>query len=92
MFLVLATLTVYWQVRNHEFVNFDDDRYVTENSHVQNGVTRENFIWTFTATDTANWHPLTWFSHMLDCQLYGLNPAGHHLTNVLLHSASTVLL
>ncbi|NIQ87873.1 MAG: hypothetical protein GWN93_01765, partial [Deltaproteobacteria bacterium] len=59
---------------------------------VHKGLTRESFIWAFTTTDEANWHPLTWLSHMVDCQLYGLNPAGHHLTNVLLHSASTVLL
>ena len=92
MFLVLATLTVYWQAGSYEFVNFDDDAYVTENHHVHKGLTRESFIWAFTATDEANWHPLTWLSHMLDFELYGLNPAGHHLTNVLLHSASTVLL
>ena len=92
MFLVLATLTVYWQAGSYEFVNIDDDTYVTENHQVHRGLTRENFIWAFTATDTANWHPLTWLSHMLDYQLYGLNPAGHHLTNVLLHSASTVVL
>jgi Flp pilus assembly protein TadD len=92
MFLVLATLTVYWQAGSYEFVNFDDDTYVTENHQVHKGLNRESFIWAFTATDEANWHPLTWLSHMLDIELYGLNPAGHHLTNVFLHSASTVLL
>jgi Flp pilus assembly protein TadD len=92
LFLVIATVAVYWQVRNHEFVNFDDDRYVTENSHVQDGVTRESIIWAFTATDVANWHPLTWLSHMLDYQLYGMNPKGHHLTNVFFHLANTIFL
>jgi hypothetical protein len=90
--LVIATVVVYWQVRNHEFVNFDDDRYVTENTHVQAGLSRESVIWAFTATDVSNWHPLTWLSHMLDYQLYGMNPKGHHLTNVFFHLASTVLL
>lgn len=92
LFLVIATVAVYWQVRNHGFVNFDDDRYVTENPHVQAGLTRESIIWAFTATDVSNWHPLTWLSHMLDCQIYGLSPKGHHLTNVLFHLANTVLL
>jgi hypothetical protein len=92
LFLVIATVAVYWQVRNHEFVNFDDDGYVTENSYVQDGLTRESIIWAFTATDVANWHPLTWLSHMLDCHFYGVNPKGHHLTNVLFHLANTVLL
>jgi Flp pilus assembly protein TadD len=92
LFLVIATVAVYWQVRNHDFVNFDDDRYVTENSHVQAGLSRENIVWAFTTTDSSNWHPLTWLSHMLDCQLYGVSPKGHHLTNVLFHLVSTVLL
>jgi tetratricopeptide (TPR) repeat protein len=92
LFLIVATLTVYWQVRNHDFVNYDDDKYVTKNPHVQAGVSREGIIWAFTTTHASNWHPLTWLSHMLDCQLYGLNPEGHHLTNLLLHIANTLLL
>jgi Flp pilus assembly protein TadD len=92
MFLVLATLTVYWQAGSYEFVNFDDDTYVTENHHLHKGLTRESFIWAFTATDEANWHPLTWLSHMLDFELYGLNPTGHHLTSVFFHLANTLLL
>ena len=90
--LITVTLAVFWQVSNHEFVNFDDTQYVTENQYVQAGFTWKNLAWAFTTNHAGNWHPLTWLSHMLDCQLYGLNPAGHHLTNVLLHSASTVLL
>jgi Flp pilus assembly protein TadD len=92
LLLITVTLAVFWQVSNYEFVNFDDDDYVSENPHVQSVLSRQAIIWTFTATDTANWHPLTWISLMLDYQLYGLNPAGYHLTNLLLHSANTILL
>ncbi len=94
LFLVLTTLAVYWQVGDHEFVNFDDDLYVTENYHVQRGLTLENINWAFSFTDKEKtyWHPLTWLSHMLDCQLYGLSPGMHHLTNLVLHIVSTLLL
>ena len=92
LLLVLTTVTVFWQVRNHEFINLDDSKYVTENRHVQNGLTLDSMIWAFTTTQVANWHPLTWLSHMLDCQLYGLHPKGHHLTNVFLHLLNTLLL
>ena len=90
--LIAAVLLVYWQVRNHEFINYDDNVYVTDNPQVQKGLTLENLGWAFTSTQAGNWHPLTWFSHMLDCQLYGLNPKGHHLTNLLFHTANMVLL
>ncbi len=90
--LITVTLAVFWQVSNHEFVNFDDDDYVSENPHVQSVLSRQVIIWAFTATRAANWHPLTWLSHMIDCQLYGLNPSGHHLTNVLFHLVNTLLL
>jgi hypothetical protein len=93
LFLIVATLAVYWQVQKHDFTYFfDDNEYVTNNVHVQAGLTRESIVWAFTTTDEANWHPLTWLSHMLDYQLYGLDPSGHHLTNVLLHLANTLLL
>ena len=92
LFLIVITLAVYWQTRNHEFVSYDDDAYVIENPHVQAGLTRQAIIWSFTTTHVANWHPLTWLSHMMDCQLYGLNPSGHLLTNVLFHLVNTVLL
>ena len=92
LILVFTAVTVFWQVRNHEFINLDDTEYVTENRHVQNGLTLNSMIWAFTTTRVANWHPLTWLSHMLDCQLYGLNPKGHHLTNVFLHLLNTLLL
>jgi tetratricopeptide (TPR) repeat protein len=91
-FLVVATLTVYWPVLNHEFVKYDDDKYVTDNPNVKRGITRESVVWAFTSPHFHMWHPLTSLSHLLDCQLFGLNPTGHHLTNLLLHTASTLLL
>ncbi|PQP35489.1 hypothetical protein C6A37_02205 [Desulfobacteraceae bacterium SEEP-SAG9] len=90
--LVITTLIIYWQVIHHEFVDFDDDLYITENYHVQNGLTIKGIYWSFTSTRGGNWHPITWLSHMLDIQLYGMNPGGHHLTSVLIHIANTVLL
>jgi len=92
LLLIAVTLAVFWQVGGHEFVNFDDDIYVTENRYVQAGLTGDGVIWAFTATLEANWHPLTWLSHMLDYQLYGLNPKGHHLTNLLFHLVNVLLL
>lgn len=92
LFLILATLTVYWQVRNHEFIGYDDDGYVTENPRVHNGLTLKNIIWAFESTHKSNWHPLTWLSHMLDVQLFGMNPGGHHMTSVLFHILNSLLL
>ncbi|MCK4786001.1 MAG: tetratricopeptide repeat protein [Desulfobacteraceae bacterium] len=92
LFLIIATLTVYWQVLSHEFVNCDDPSYVSENPHVQTGLTLEGIAWSFTSTRAGNWHPLTWLSHMLDIESYGLSPGGHHFTNVLFHIANTLLL
>ncbi|MGO9109395.1 MAG: hypothetical protein ACLP9L_09190, partial [Thermoguttaceae bacterium] len=91
-FLLLAVITVFGQTANHDFVNFDDDDYVYENRHVRGGLSGEGTVWAITACHFGNWHPLTWLSHMLDCQLYDLKPSGHHLTNVLLHVAAAVLL
>ena len=90
--LALVTTALYWPVTHHNFVNFDDDDYITNNSHVQAGLTWAGVIWAFQSGAAANWHPLTWLSHMLDCQLYGLNPGGHHSTNLLFHVANTLLL
>ena len=89
--LVLLTLAVYWPATRCDFVNYDDDRYVTANAQVQNGLTLENVKWAFSHIVVANWHPLTMLSHMLDCQLYGLKPWGHHFTNVLLHALNAAL-
>ena len=83
---------MYWPVTHFDFVNYDDDNYITENPRVQNGFTRESLKWAFQSSHAANWHPLTWLSHMLDCNLYGLSPGGHHLTGLLLHLGNSILL
>ena len=85
-------IAVFGQTAGHDFVNFDDDDYVYENWHVKRGLTGAGIAWAITTYHAGNWHPLTWLSHMLDCQLYGLKPGGHHLTNVLLHAAAAILL
>ncbi|MGE5799469.1 MAG: glycosyltransferase family 39 protein, partial [Syntrophaceae bacterium] len=90
--LALVTLAVFWQVRDHEFINLDDEQYVTQNPHVRAGLKAGGLAWAFTTTHASNWHPLTWLSHMLDSQLFGMNPAGHHLVNLLFHVANTLLL
>jgi tetratricopeptide (TPR) repeat protein len=90
--LVLATIVAYEQVRHGDFVDYDDDMYVTENPHVKNGITVESISWAFTTRHAYNWHPLTWLIHMLDCQLFGTKPGWHHLTNLLLHTINTLLL
>ena len=90
--LVLVTLAVYAPVVRHDFVDWDDPSYVTNNVHVRAGLTPGGIAWAFNSTEYANWHPLTWISHMLDVSLYGLAPWGHHLTSLLLHLANTVLL
>lgn len=92
LLLVVATLALYNPASRHPFVNYDDDRYVVLNSHVRAGLSWKTIAWSFTSTEQANWHPLTWLSHALDCQLFHLNPAGHHYTNVLLHAVNVVLL
>ena len=90
--LLFLTLVIYWPVLRFDFVNYDDDKYVTANPHVLAGLTRQSVAWAFQTTDANFWHPLTWLSHMLDCQLYGSHPAGHHLTNLGLHLFNTLLL
>ncbi len=90
--LVLVTACVFWQVSSFDFVRYDDDKYVTENRHVQAGLTRGDIAWAFQSVYANNWHPLTWLSHMLDCQLFAMNPAGHHLINLFFHIINTLLL
>ncbi|MGD8704070.1 MAG: tetratricopeptide repeat protein, partial [Syntrophobacterales bacterium] len=92
LLLLAITLAVYGQVVKHDFVSLDDDIYLTENYYVLAGLTTAGIVWAFSFTDSPYWHPLTWLSHMLDCQLYGLSPSMHHLTNVVLHLANTLLL
>ena len=90
--LALVTFASYWQVWNNSFIDFDDPLYVTDNRNIQSGFTIESFKWAFTTNQAYNWHPLTWFSLMLDYRLFGLNPAGYHLTNLGFHIANTLLL
>src|SRR5438093_2576123 len=90
--LVGITLLVFAQVVRHQFVTYDDPQYVYANPDVSAGVSLRRISWAFTHTIAGNWHPLTTISHMLDCQLYGLDPAGHHFTNVLFHTIAVVLL
>ena len=89
---MVATLALYNPVNRHPFVNYDDDRYVTENPHVHNGLGWDTIAWAFTSTEQANWHPLTWLSHALDHSLFHQNPTGHHFTSLLIHAANAVLL
>ena len=91
--LVVAIAAVYGETVFHDFINYDDPAYVTENPRVQRGLTWENVVWAFTTTEQYNWHPLTWLSHALDCELFGLRrPGGHHLHNLLLHVFNSALL
>jgi Flp pilus assembly protein TadD len=90
--LGLLTIALYWPVTGYEFINFDDPDYAAANPHVQQGLTWESIDWAFETRDIGLWHPLTWISHMLDCQWFGLHSGGHHLTSMLLHAANTVLL
>jgi len=90
--LVAVTLAVYAQVIGHQFIILDDKRYILENPIVKQGLTLTGIAWAFTTFHAANWHPLTWLSHMVDCQIFGLNAGGHLLVNVLIHSSNTLLL
>src|SRR6266478_2188783 len=81
--LFFITLALYWPVTRFNFLIFDDDQYVTENSWVMNGLSPAGIKWALTATYAGNWHPLTWISHMLDASLFGSHADGHHLTNAL---------
>ncbi len=90
--LTLSTLLVFWQVRNFDFINYDDNLYVSENRSIISGLTLDNVVWAFTTTRAANWHPLTWLSLMLDCQLFGPNPGWIHLVSLLLHIVNILLL
>ncbi len=85
-------MALYWPVLAHPFADYDDDTYVTANPEVQSGLNSHSLAWALTSTEQSNWHPLTWISHELDYQVYGLHPAGHHLTNLGLHVVNVVLL
>jgi Flp pilus assembly protein TadD len=90
--LVLATLALYWPATGNEFVSYDDDIYVTANPQVARGLDGESVAWAFKAKEASNWHPLTWISHLLDVQMFGLSPSGHHGTSIVLHALTAGLL
>src|SRR5258708_37460946 len=90
--LLVSTVILYLPAFNAAFVNYDDPAYVTRHAHVLRGLSWNNIAWSFTATVEANWHPLTWISHMAEVQMFGLNPLGHHLVSVLLHAVNVLLL
>jgi protein O-mannosyl-transferase len=92
LLLIFLTLSVYIQIKGHDFINLDDTEYVTDNRHVREGVKLKTISWAFSSTHASNWHPLTWLSHMMDCQLFGVDPGRHHLINLLLHIINTLLL
>jgi protein O-mannosyl-transferase len=87
-----VTFLLYSPILRHGFSSYDDRQYILDNPHVSSGLSGSGLVWSLQCGYASNWHPLTWLSHMLDCSLFGLNPAGHHLTTLLLHTASTVLL
>lgn len=90
--IVVAVLMAYWQVRNNDFINFDDDYVVFENEHITKGLTRESLNWAFSFNKRSYYQPLAWVSHILDCEIYGLAPGMHHVTSLLLHIVNSLLL
>src|SRR5438270_6123606 len=90
--LACATLIAYYPVRHNDFIALDDPDYVTENADVQQGFKLKTVAWAFTTFHAANWHPVTWLSHIADCHLFGVNPAAHHLTSLFIHVINTVML
>ena len=92
IFLIAIAWAVFGQTFGHQFINYDDPLYVLDNAHVRAGLTWRGILWAFTHVHSQNWHPLTTISHMLDCQLFGVNPGAHHLVNVFFHSIAAVLL
>jgi len=90
--LLLSITWVFLPAVQNNFVNIDDPDYVLTNIHVRTGFAAENIRWAFASIEAGNWHPLTWLSHMLDCQLFGMNPSGHHLVGILIHAANCALL
>jgi Flp pilus assembly protein TadD len=90
--LIALTVLIYAPVATHDFLNYDDTDYVSQNPDVAAGLTWHGVVWAFTTGHSSNWHPLTWLSHMLDVQLFGMHPGPHHVVNLLFHIANTILL
>jgi tetratricopeptide (TPR) repeat protein len=92
LLLIIITVISFKGILENDFITYDDNGYITQNIHVQKGLTPENIKWAFTTFSECNWHPLTWISHMIDVQLFGLHPAAHHFMNLCFHIAATLLL
>lgn len=92
LFLIFSIVAVYYQVYSFEFINLDTAQYVYQNIHVKRGITLDNIIWAFSTTTASNWHPITWLSHMIDVELFGLNSGAHHAVNVLFHIINSLTL
>jgi protein O-mannosyl-transferase len=92
VFLIVATFVAFGRIVANDFINFDDDKYITENNYIKSGINTESIKWAFTTSHASNWHPLTWISHMLDWRLFGANASGHHFVSLLLHVGSAILL
>jgi len=91
LLLLVLILFVYAQTRTHDFINYDDETYITSNPHVTQGLNVQNMIRAFTASWASNWHPLTWISHMVDIEIHGVNPGAHLFTNMLFHALNSFL-
>ncbi|PKN06383.1 MAG: hypothetical protein CVU72_04765 [Deltaproteobacteria bacterium HGW-Deltaproteobacteria-7] len=92
IFLITVSCAAFSRIAGNDFINFDDNKYITENNYIQSGINRESIKWAFTAVVVSNWHPLTLLSHMLDWSLFGANASGHHLVSLLLHIGSVLFL
>lgn len=90
--LIVFSSIAYGRILGNDFINYDDNKYITENNHVKEGINTKSIIWAFTATYFSYWHPLTWLSHMLDWSLFGANASGHHLISLLLHIGAVLFL
>jgi hypothetical protein len=90
--LILATCIAFWQIQANDFLNLDDNLYVLDNPHIQDGVSLRGILWAFTEVYAGHWHPLAWLSHMLDIELFALKSGGHHMTSLIIHTINTILL
>src|SRR5271163_1017458 len=90
LLLGVATLATFWPLTGHDFISYDDAIYITGNPHVRQGLSWESINWAFTTGEGGNWHPLTWLSHALDAQLFGLQPGWHHLVSLVFHAINAV--
>lgn len=89
--LALITLIIYWDIQSFEFLNYDDNEFIIENQHIRDGFSLDSIVYAFTDINSGIWHPITWLSHILDCQIFGLNPMGHHWNNIIFHLINTLL-